>query len=286
MSLRAPSWSTTELDVMRIGLGFVVIKTFSGVQFFRPAGELPYPVGIARFVDLRWAASRSAARWIQYGAYAAALCYAADLLVPVALLFLTAAIIVELSFESSYGSVNHGHHLLAIVLAAQTAATVLWNAAAHWRWDLGALLAQSQQATLAWWTVQAIIAVYFTSGLAKLINTRGRWIQRSPGLLLSSYARVDTDRMMGDKSWGESGASAALVSWLFERPTITQCVFAAGLFIELTAPIGLFGETILMFMGLALIALHRGNEFLLGLPFTEFQLLVLVYLVNVPQLLG
>ena len=202
---------------------------------------------------------------------------------PVALLFLTAAIVVELTFQSSYGSVNHGHHLLAIVLTAETAATALWNAAAHWRWDLGALLAHSQQATAAWWAVQAIVAVYFTSGLAKLINTRGRWIRRSPGLLLSSYARVDTDRMMGDKSWGESGASAALVSWLFERPTITQCVFAAGLFIELAAPIGLLGETVLMLMGLALIALHKGNGIVLGLPFTEFQLLVLVYLVNVPQ---
>jgi hypothetical protein len=84
---------------------------------------------------------------------------------------------------------------------------------------------------------------------------------------------------------GESGESAALVSWLLERPTTTQCFFAAGLFIELTAPIGLFGETVLMFMGLALIALHQGNKLLLGLPFTEFQFLVLVYLVNL-QLLG
>jgi hypothetical protein len=284
MSVQVPSWSTTELDVMRIGLGFVVIKFFTGIQYFRPAGELPYPVGIARVVDLRWAAPRSVARWIQYGAYAAALCYAADLLVSLALLFLTAAVIVEVSFRSSYGSVNHGFHLLAIVLSAQTAATALWNAAARWNWDLGQLLAESQKATAAWWAVQAIIAVYFTSGLSKLINTRGRWIHRSPMLLLSTYARVDTDRMLGEDSWGESGDSAAVVSWLFERPTITQIVFAAGLFVELTTPIGLLGETVLMIVGLSLIALHMGNGLLLGLPFREYQLLVLIYLVNVPQL--
>jgi hypothetical protein len=283
MSVRVPSWSATELDVMRVGLGFVVIKTFGGIEFFRPSGELSHPVGIARVVDLQWVSSRAAARWIQYGAFAAALCYAADLLVPFALLFLTIATIIELSFRSSYGSVNHGHHLLAIVLTAQTAAVALWNAAVHWNWDLGAVLAQSQQATAAWWTVQTIVAVYFTSGLAKLINTRGRWIHRSPMLLLASYARVDTDRMMGERSWGQSGESATLVAWLFERPAVTQCVFAAGLLIELTAPIGLFGETVLLLMGLALIALHKGNELLLGLPFSEFQLLVLVYLVNLPQ---
>ena len=134
--------------------------------------------------------------------------------------------------------------------------------------------------------MQAIIAVYFTSGLSKLINTRGRWIHSSPMLLLSAHARVETDRMMGETSWGESGESAALVSWLFERPAVTQCVFAAGLLIELATPIGLLGETVLLIMGLALIALHRGNRRLLGLAFPEYQLLVLVYLVNVPQLLG
>jgi hypothetical protein len=285
MSVEVPSWSTTELDVMRIGLGFAVIKFFTGIQFFRPAGALPYPVGIARVVDLRWAAHLSVARWIQRGAYVAALCYAADLLVSPALVFLTAAVVVEVSFRSSYGSVNHLFHLLAVVLTAQTAATALWNVAARWNWDLGALLAESQAATAAWWAVQAIIAVYFTSGLSKLINTRGRWIHRSPMLLLSTYARVDTDRMLGEGSWGESGGSTAVVSWLFDRLTITQFVFAGGLFVELTAPIGLLGETALMIVGLSLIALHMGNGLLLGLPFREFQLLVLVYLVNVPQFL-
>lgn len=285
MNLRVPAWSMTELDVMRVGLGFVVIKSFSGIEFFRPSGELSHPVGIARVLDLRWVASRTTARWFQYVAYAAALSYAADLLVPYALLVLTLITVVELTFQSSNGSVNHGHHLLAIVLTAQTASVAIWNAAAQWHWHLGGILGQSQQATTAWWTVQTIVAVYFTSGLVKLINTRGRWIARSWGLLLSSYARVDTDRMMGEHSWGQSGESATFVSWLFARPTVTQCLFGAGLLLELTAPIGLFGELVLLVVGLALIALHKGNELLLGLSFPEFQLLVLVYLVNLPQIL-
>ena len=285
MTLKIPSWSTTEVDIMRIGLAFVVVKTFSGIQSFRPSGEMPYPVGIGRFIHLEWVGSRRAARWLQYGAYVGALYYAAGLLVPVALAYLAAAMIVEVTFRSSYGSVNHGHHLLAVVLTAQTAATVLWNAAERWGWHLGPLLAESQQATAAWWAVQAIVAVYFTSGLSKLINTLGRWIHRSPMLLLSAHERVDTDRMMGETSWGQSGKSLDLVSWLFARPTITQCLFATGLFVELAAPIGLLGKTVLGVTGLALIAVHKGNKVLLGLPFPEFQLLVLIFLVNVPQLL-
>ena len=286
MSVQVPSWTATELDIMRIGLGFVVIKTFSGIQFFRPTGRPSYPVGLARVVDLSWAGSRTAVWWIKHGAYAAALFYTADLLVLPALLLITAAAIVEVTFRSSFGSVNHGYNLLVVVLAAQTVAVALWDAATRWHWDLGALLADSREATAVWWSVQAIIAVYFTSGLSKLINARGRWIHSSPMLLLSAHARVESDRMMGETSWGESGESAALLLWMFDRPVVAQCVFAAGLLIELATPIGLLGETALLITGLALIALHRGNRRLLGLGFAEFQLLVLVFLVNVPQLLG
>jgi hypothetical protein len=283
MNVHMPAWSTVELDIMRAGLGFVVVVTFAGIQFFRPTGEPSHPVGIARFVDLRWTTSRTAVRWIQYVAYAGALSYAAGLAVPVAVCVLAATTVVEVTLRSSYGSVNHGYHLLAIVLTAQAVAMLLWSAAEHWDWDLGVLLASSRDATAAWWTVQAIVAVYFTSGISKLVNTRGRWIHDSPGLLLSAYGRIDTDRMSGQASWGTSGRAAAQVSWLLIHPVVTQCLFAAGLFIELTAPVGLLSETLLLLSGLALIALHQGNDRLLGLPFPEYQLLVLVYLVNVPQ---
>jgi hypothetical protein len=284
MSVRVPAWSRTELDVMRIGLGFVAITTFSRISFFRPAGEPSYPVGIARVVNLKWVGSPRTVRWLQFAAYAAALCYAANRLVPWALLVLTVALLLDLTFRSSHGSVNHGDHLLAVVLVALTAATGLWNAAELWNWKLGGVLAKSQEATAAWWAVQAILAVYFTSGLSKLINTRGRWISRSPGLLLSYSARAETDRMMGAQSWGSSGKSETLVAWLFERPGVAKAGFAAGLVIELAAPVGVFGDTALLVVGIALLALHKANGRLLGLPFPQYQLLVLTYLVNAPRI--
>jgi hypothetical protein len=285
MSLHVPSWSPTELDIIRIGLGFVVIRAFSRIPSFRPTGKLPHPVGIARVFDLRWVASRSTVRYMQYGAYIAALCYAAQVLVPVALLYLTAATIVELTYQSSHGSVNHARHLLAIVLTAQTAAVFIWNAAEQWNWDLGATLGKSQQATATWWAVLAIVAVYFTSGLSKLINTGGRWAGRSNRLLLAAYGRVESDRMTGKVDPGVSDRTEARISWLFDRPFITKCMFTAALCLELATPIGLSGQILLMVTGLGLIALHWGNQFLLRIPFTEFQILVFIYLVNAPQLL-
>ena len=285
MSLDVPSWSTVELDVIRIGLGFVVIRAFSGMPIFRPTGTSPHPVGIARVVDIRWVASRSTARYMQYGAYIAALCYAADILIPVALLYLTAATIVELTYQSSHGSVNHARHLLAIILTAETAAVFVWNAAERWNWDLGATIGKSQQATATWWAVLAIVAVYFTSGLSKLINTGGRWAGRSDRLLLAAHGRVETDRMTGKVDPGVSDHTEARISWLLDRPFIARCIFTVGLCLELATPVGLSGQTVLMLTGLALIALHWGNQFLLRIPFTEFQILVFIYLVNAPQFL-
>jgi hypothetical protein len=126
-----------------------------------------------------------------------------------------------------------------------------------------------------------ILAAYFVSGLSKLVNSRGRWIQRSPGLLLASSARADTDSLMGAASWGASGGSRELTAWLIRRPNVARSVFAVGLLVELLAPIGLLGKVVLAVVGVALIALHRANGRLLGLPFPDYQILVFVFLVNV-----
>jgi len=41
------------------------------------------------------------------------------------------------------------------------------------------------------------------------------WVSTSGGA-----ARIDTDRLMGEASWGASGKSTALVAWLIERPML------------------------------------------------------------------
>jgi hypothetical protein len=190
--------------------------------------------------------------------------------------------VLDLTFRESHGSINHGDDLLAIVLTVQAVAVLVWNAAVQWHWHIGRFLAGSQDATLAWWTVEAIVAVYFTSGLIKLINTRGRWIERSPGLLLEPFARADTDVAWGRRTGGRWSRSRSSTNWLLERPQIARVTFAIGLCVELVAPVGLIGKTALLLVGLALLGLHRANAQLLGLPFTDYQLLVLAYLVNIP----
>ena len=279
MNVEIPSWTDTAFDVMRVGLGYVVLLTTAKTQFFRPSGAPSQPIGIARGIDLSWMSAPATARWIRYGVYVATLCFVANVLVPYALLYLSLTLLLDTTFRNSFGSVNHGEHLLLIVLVAQTVAVALWNAADTFDWDLGRVLAGSRPATAAWWSVQAMLAAYFTSGLAKLVETRGRWIHRSPGLLLAARARVDTDQHMGPGRRRLADRSGPVVAWLFGRPGIARAVFAAGLVVELASPAGMFGATALLLVGLALLALHFANARMLGLPFPEYQLLVVTFFV-------
>ena len=171
MSIEIPTWSGTAFDVMRLGLGYVVLLMTAKLQFFRPTGVPTNPIGIGRLVDLRWMSPRSATTWMRYGIYLATVCYVADVLALIALAYLSVVIILDATYRSSFGSINHGEHMLAVVLVAETAAVAVWNTADRLDWDLGDVLADSRAATAMWWSIQVMLAAYFTSGLAKLIAT-------------------------------------------------------------------------------------------------------------------
>jgi hypothetical protein len=233
-------------------------------------------------VDLRWLPVRW--RLLQSGAYVALLAYVLDRAVPWALLYLALFLVLQVTALSSDGSVNHGHHLVTVVAVAQLAAVLVWNATGGDD-DLGGLLARSQGSTVAWWSIQAIVAVYLTSGLAKLADTRGRWISLSPGLLVSAVSRLETAGAMGaPQHERRAGRAARLIDVLVVRPQAARVLFGAGLLVELAAPLAVLGDGPRAAVGVALFGLHAANGYLLLLPFPTYQILVLTYLVNVPQL--
>ncbi len=278
MSELVPEVPEATLDALRVGLGFVAVVSIGKLQFFRPSGPLTHPVGIARYVNLGWMSGHSAATWLRYGAYLATVCYVAEVLPGLAVGLLGVALLLELTYRSSFGSVNHGHHLLLVVLLTQAAASATWNALD--RLDVESVIAgPSPGSTMAWWSAQAILAVYFTSGLTKLVATDGRWVRRSAGLLLNTRVRLDTDLQMGFGRPRVAERAAGFVDWLVNHPGAARAMFAGGLLIELATPLGLLGGAARLVLGLALLTLHQANDRLLGLPFPEYQLLVITFLV-------
>ncbi len=283
MSLDIPNWSATELDLMRIGLGLTTVWAFMTAAALRPDSGQLAPVGIARFVNIGWMGSRQIFRFVQFVACAAALFFAADMATPYAVSVMAVAMLINVTFVSSQGSVNHGSHLLLIVLLAEAS-----GYGAH------ALFAESDKAeetlfastsaTASWWAIQAIAAAYFASGLTKLVNSRGRWVQNSPGLLMDALSRQETWALLGSQPPKVLERAANVTDFLLRHIRIAQMLFAAGLLIELSAPLGLCGVGILALVGIGLIALHMANGLLLGLSFPLYQLLVLTFYVNPAQL--
>jgi hypothetical protein len=282
MTVEAPHYTGLELDVMRAGFALTVLYTLDVMRLFGSQSGQSRPVGLARWVDLRWLPRRW--RVLQTGAYLALLAYVLDRAVPWTLLYLAAFLVLQVTARSSDGSVNHGDHLVTVVAVAQLAAVLVWNATGGDD-DLGGWLGPSQASTAAWWSVQAIVAVYLTSGLTKLADTGGRWVQRSPGLLVAAVARLETAGAMGAGDHERrAGRATRIIDVLVARPAVTRAVFGAGLLVELLAPLALLGAGPRAAVGVALIGLHAANGLVLLLPFPTYQLLVLVYLVNVPQL--
>lgn len=283
MSVQPPDYAGVELDVMRAAFGLAVLYTLEGLRVFAPSGGRSAPVGLARVLDLRRLASRQLL--LHRGAQVAVLAYVLDRGTVWALLYLSAFLVLQVTAGSSDGSVNHGNHLVTIVAVAQLAAVFLWNASADRGWDIDDLVARDRNATAAWWSVQAIVAVYFTSGLAKITHSGTSWIQRSPGLLVIATARLDTTGSMGSALHLENARRAKqLIERLLPHPGFARLFFAGGLLVELATPLGLLSEDALAAVGIALLALHYANLRLLSLPFPSYQIIVVGYLVNVPRL--
>jgi hypothetical protein len=250
------------------------------LETFPPTG-LSAPVGLARLVSFRWVLRSW--KWLARVAVIAVVAYLIGLFTPWALLCMSVCLICLVTAASSDGSVMQGDHLVAVVVLVQFVAVVGWNAQSRWNVGLGRYVVGSQGATAAWWSIQAIVAVYFTSGLTKLLRTRGAWIDLSPGVLVSALSRLETAQAMVTARYVKRRRVELLVARLLPHPTITRLLFAGGLMCELLAPIGLLGENMLLIVGVALIALHQMNRKLLLLPCVTYQVIVLTFLVNVPR---
>lgn len=276
-----PDWTVLELDVLRGGLAVAVLWSFDSLHRTPHPHGRSHPQGWARIVPFGWTDHPLFRRALPLIVWTATAAHLLDRATVVALAALLVVLVVEVTRDNSGGGGGHRHHLVVTVVAAQLAAAVAW-----WWFDGdGPAMAESAAATMAWWSVQAIVAVYFVSGVEKLLATNGRWLARSPGLLVRALSVQTAAQMRPSARKRAAGRRAErLVGRLVPRPGLTRVLFGVGLAIELAAPVGLLDPVLLPFVGVALLALHAANGVLLGLPFLPWQLLVALFLV-LPALL-
>lgn len=278
IDITVPEVSELKVDLMRGAFGFAVLLTFESLRQLRHRGDRARPVGIARLFDIG-RIERHRMRLHRLG-IAAMLAYVVDVGAVWALAVLSVVLLLEVTLVNSDGPVSHGFHLPLLVSLAQLAAFVTWNAADRFDWDLGEWLAGTRDDTAAWWALQGIVAAYFTSGVTKVIRTAGAWVLASPGHLLSAAAKLEIAYAMGGpRQRATIARSQAVVDTLIPRPWVARAVMGGGLVVELLAPLAVLGAAAAIPIGFGLVLLHQANGLMFRLPFWNWQVIVLAFVV-------
>lgn len=278
-----PDWASYELVAMR-GLMVLVLLYRGGLPARLPFEGTSHPVGVARMFDLGFMGGSTYAR-LRRLALPAGLLYATDLVPVVGGLYLTVLVLLAVTFNNSQGAINHGLHLSLVTLVAELAARIAHPVLTGLDVDVDSLLLESAPQTAAWWAVQAILATYFVSGVSKLARTGLLWVGEASRLALAMAVQTEIglqDHPRAQRQERERRLRVA--SWLVGRRVHGGLLFAGGLWLELLAPLALANRATLVVGGLALISLHKAIGVVLLLPFKLYQLVLLIYLVNVPYL--
>ena len=269
--------SVWEWHVMRLLFAPLVLWDLRLAKLYK-FDSIKDPVGIAELgVPLTWLSQEWVYPGILYLVGALLIFYIWGRGLTVVLPLITLISIMVRTLENSQGAIHHSHQIIALVLLAQTV-VVWWLRMRQWREkDRLPLPVASYQIYYS----QAIIAAsYVTAALSKLFNSNGLWVLNSPYL---AFDLVKSKRQIFYKNLDPTFAGPPeLALWVIEHPMISRVAFGGAFFLELFALISLAGRKWALFIGLSLIALHRGIFLLMSLKFFNNELMALIFLVNLP----
>ncbi len=184
------------------------------------------------------------------------------------------------TLANSQGNTFHGSQMTTFVLLAQCAGWAIMRLravrqcppTAAWPQLDGVLLYVSQC---------AIAGVYVTSAITKIFKSHGRWLWDSR-YFAKSVQKVWRQLALDNPSLDKFSGTSPWATWLAAHPMATRALFAPGFFLELLAFLMLWNRAWAAGLGLALVLMHVGIGIIMQLYFPEFELLVLIFAVNVP----
>lgn len=274
-------YGNVEWLLMRIAFAAVVGWRFLGQEFF---ADQPFPNGLAHLFDLS-AIAASPFEALARGALALALVsYALGVALPWATAVIFVLILWIGTLANSQGAISHSNQILSLVLLGQLAAHLRF-ALPRLSWSgLQAPVGIRVQDLAVHYSQQMVVGVYVTAGITKILRSRGRWILDLPDIsveIVKTHAQAFHDHLQpGLIERGEQIANLVLA-----HPQLARFVLSGGLFLELGAFVALRGRREAFIVGALLIAMHRSIEFTMLLRFTANQLVVLIFLVNLPFLI-
>lgn len=266
-----------EMFIMRAWFAWIV---WGSVPVFMPYGSQPHPNGIAAWLDLTFLASVEALGPLRGVLAVALVFYVLRILSLPALTVMLALQVACATLENSQGAINHTFQPVALATLAQ------WLAAVYFfvRQAAGGRIFAVDSPAVSRCAVHAakvaIVSCYVVSGITKLWESGGTWIWRIPNLA-SQIAKSNANAYLNALDAPRPLAAAA-PEFIATNPVLATVLISGGLFLELLAFLALLGRGPAFALGLMLIVMHAMIEEVMTLRFPTFQLLDLIFLVNLP----
>jgi hypothetical protein len=181
------------------------------------------------------------------------------------------------TLSNSQGFDHHGFQLVSMVLVFQTGVTWWWQIK---RWRGRPMPALPMRSFLAYYSTGMVAFSYTVSAVTKLINTKGLWLLQSHHFcadIIKGHRQAQYDDPTGGPI-----TDPEIAIWLAQHPWLTRAMFGGGFFLELFAFLALHSRPWSLLVGLAIISFHRSVWWLMRLEFQMHELLIWIFLVNVP----
>jgi hypothetical protein len=273
----APHREPWELRLQRLGVALLLAWRLPALPGYP---SQPFPVGVATWIDFSFMVDPEWTVWLNALFVVALLLYVLGRAMPLAVGALLVLWVGRGALASSQGGFDHFTQLLGLVLLAQWIA-YLRAAVARRR---SGLAAQAGDELAVDYSMQMIAAAYLLAAAMKLILSRGQWVLQLP------YIASDILKLHGQlyATFGDAALLArgdTLANLVLQHPLLTQLLIGPTWLLELCVPLALLGRLPALLIGLGLLAMHYGIDWLMLINFRENQALLWIYFVNLPWLL-
>ncbi|MDX2170850.1 MAG: hypothetical protein SF182_27530 [Deltaproteobacteria bacterium] len=271
-----PPRATWELRLQRLGVALLLAWRLPALPVYP---SQPFPVGVATWIDFSALATPAWAPWLTAAFAIALVLYVLGRAMPLAVGVLLVLWVGRGALASSQGGLDHTTQLLGLVLLAQW---IAYLRAALARRQGGLAVAAGDELAVDY-SMQTIAAAYVLAAGMKLVISRGGWIAQLP------YISSDVLKLHGQlyASLGDAALLArgdTLADLIWSHPLLTQLLIGPTWLLELLAPLALLGRLPALLIGLGLLAMHQGIDWLMLINFRENQALLWIYFVNLPWL--
>jgi len=272
-----------ETMIMRGGFAWLLFEKFPTLGRLPPAGEeLRFPNGLAKFFDLSWVLVESNYEILQAALLLLCVVYTLGVAFPVVSTALFVVYVLPPTLQNSHGSISHYYQLMVLLLLGQMLASWVWcikNRRTSWKSLV--MIPSDLHSFAVRVTLQVIAANYVLCGITKLLNSNFKWVWNSRYMPLQ-YEKIQMQQYYNRLEHQPMDLGAKLNAMCIEHPWLCLLFYAPGLIGELIALMILWGRAWALWIGLTMLAMHRIVEVTMGVRFHQHELMMLIFVMNVP----